>query len=63
MISFGNISKKLCAVCIPAVILLSGCSADSYDSSAMRDMPAEIIIDGRTENVAPGRYIFWGKRC
>lgn len=27
------------------------------------DMPAEIIIDGRTENVAPGRYIFWGKRC
>lgn len=45
MISFGNISKKLCAVCIPAVILLSGCSADSYDSSAMRDMTTQEIIE------------------
>lgn len=45
MISFGNISKKLCAVCIPAVILLSGCSADSYDSPAMRDMTTQEIIE------------------
>ena len=45
MISFGNISKKLCAVCIPAVILLSGCSADSYDSSAMRDMTTQELIE------------------
>ena len=45
MLSFGNISKKLCALCIPAVILLSGCSADSYDSSAMRDMTTQEIIE------------------
>ena len=45
MISFGNISKKLCALCIPAVILLSGCSADSYDSSAMRDMTTQELIE------------------
>ena len=45
MLSFGNISKKLCAVCIPAVILLSGCSADSYDSSAMRDMTTQELIE------------------
>ena len=45
MLSFGNISKKLCALCIPAVILLSGCSADSYDSSAMRDMTTQELIE------------------
>ena len=45
MITFGNISKKLCALCIPALILLSGCSADSYDSSAMRDMTTQELIE------------------
>ena len=45
MITLGNISKKLCAVCIPAVILISGCSANSYDSSAMRDMTTQELIE------------------
>ena len=45
MITFGNISKKLCALCIPAVILISGCSANSYDSSAMRDMTTQELIE------------------
>ena len=45
MLSFVNICTKVCAVAVSSAVLLSGCSADSYDSSAMRDMTTQEIIE------------------
>lgn len=37
------------------------CEKDSIRYDIKTEMPAEIIIDGKTMNVEPGKYTFWGR--
>ena len=36
------------------------CEADRVRYEITAEMPARIVIDGKTENVEPGKYTFWG---